>query len=108
MLSETLGKENGIADVSSFETHVDANGRLVGVMNATSLSSTVATNQVTGTLALASQRLEAEEKADGYMFNTGFPITKVVHSLSTHGASWSTQISTVPMLRGIDMENKNG
>jgi hypothetical protein len=108
VLTETLGKENGVADVSSFETHVDANGRLVGIMNATSLSPTVATNQVTGTLALASQRLEAEKKADGYMFNTGFPITKVVHTLSTHGASWSTQVSTVPMLRGIDMENKNG
>lgn len=108
VLSDTLGKENGVAGISSFETHVDVNGNTVGIMNASNLSSQVATNQITGTLAVASQRLEEAKKADGYMFNTGFPITKVIHQLATHGSSWSTQVLTVPMLRGINMENKNG
>lgn len=109
-LDETLGRKQGVADIKSFETAIKANGRTVGVMDAgAGLFSSVATNQITGTLAVASQRkVLTDGVADGYMFNTGFPITKVVHTLSTHDAAWHTQVTTVPMIRGVDMEAKNG
>lgn len=109
-LDETLGRKQGVADIKSFETAIKANGRIVGVMDAgAGLFSSVATNQITGTQAVASQRkVLTDGVADGYMFNTGFPITKVVHTLSTHDAAWHTQVTTVPMVRGIDMEAKNG
>jgi hypothetical protein len=96
-------KEHGVAGIASFETSVNANGHIVAPLNAdVGSNAALAANQLSGNMALAALR----EKQDGYMFNTGFPITKVVHSLSTHSANWSTQVNTVPMLRGIDMEKR--
>lgn len=107
---KTLGKKHGVADISSFETHVEVNGQTLGAMQSTAgLNNAVAMNQLTGSLSVAAQRkTEGSGIADGYMFNTGFPITKVVHKLTTHDGTWSTQVSTVPMVRGIDMEAANG
>lgn len=103
VLDESMGKDHGVAGVASFETSVNANGHIVGPLNANvGANPALAANQLTGTMALAALR----EKQDGYMFNTGFPITKVVHNLSTHANNWSTQVNTVPMLRGIDMEKR--
>lgn len=109
-LDETLGKTHGVADVSSFETHINVDGHMLGVMDSSAgLNNTVAMNQLTGSQAVAAQRKVKENgKADGYMFNTGFPITKVVHRLTTHESAWQTQVLTVPMIRGIDMENGDG
>lgn len=109
-LDEALGKTHGVADVSSFETHISVGGHMLGVMDSSAgMNNTVAMNQLTGSQAVAAQRkVEENGKADGYMFNTGFPITKVVHRLTTHESAWTTQVATVPMVRGIDMENKNG
>lgn len=109
-LEPLLGKKQGVADIKSFETAVTVNGQIVGVMAASSsLFSSAPTNQITGTQAVAAQnKVEEDGRADGYMFNTGFPITKVVHTLSTHDSAWHTQVTTVPMVRGLDMEAKNG
>ena len=109
-LEPLLGKKQGVADIKSFETAVRVNGKIVGVMDASSsLFTSTATNQITGTQAVAAQnKVDENGLADGYMFNTGFPITKVVHTLSTHDSAWNTQVTTVPMVRGIDMEAKNG
>ena len=109
-LEPLLGKEQGVADIKSFETAVRVNGKIVGVMDASSsLFTSAATNQITGTQIVAAQnKVDENGLADGYMFNTGFPITKVVHTLSTHDTAWHTQVTTVPMVRGIDMEAKNG
>lgn len=108
-LDENIGRTEGVADIKSFESHIKYNGQTVGVMDASSLSQTAATNQITGALSVAAQRKTLEDGTqDGYMYNTGFPITKVVHTLTTHDDNWMTQVSTVPMIRGVDMGANNG
>lgn len=37
----------------------------------------------------------------GYLYNTGFPISRLTHSLATHGNNWYTTVQTIPMGVGI-------
>lgn len=38
---------------------------------------------------------------DGNVFNIGFPIREVVHTLTTRGNTWETRVTTIPMLGGL-------
>lgn len=107
MLTDELGRANGVAPVS-----FKAGGQLLGSASSTAQNAVYsATNQITGTQVLASERQNKDaktrlQKAEidkrGYMFNTGFPIIRVIHDLSTHGSNWSTTVRTVPMISGLN------
>lgn len=51
--------------------------------------------------AFNNKRLEQDKITHGYIFNTGFPIREVTHSLSTRANEWSTTVVTIPMNVGI-------
>ena len=109
VLAQEYGKAHGVADIKTFETSIrDSYNNVVGSLKSTaSMGTTVAINQLSGNMGVAAQQKELDTaNASGYLFNTGFPIVRVTHKLSTHGASWQTEVSTVPMVRGINLEEQ--
>lgn len=109
MLSSTLGRGNNVAPVS-----FRAGDRLLGTAESTAANAVYsATNQITGTQVVESLRRDLAKKGEadadlrGYMFNTGFPIIRVIHKLSTHSNDWSTTVRTVPMINGLNYGAKN-
>lgn len=106
-LSESLGREQGFADVASFEgAKANPNGDIIGSIGGSSnVGNFFAIQQLSGHIAVAAQaKQQADAKTMGYLFNVGFPITKVVHSLMTHGNDWSTTVITMPVIGGVKKE----
>lgn len=105
MLEPTLGETDVTRNIASFEGSIKVPGGIVGSMNSTGNDATVANNQITGNTNVQSQRKMSDTaKKNGYLFNTGFPIIRVEHSLSTYGPNWTTTVKTVPITSGLRFE----
>lgn len=103
MLSEDLGEQEGLVNVSSFTSSIAYGpGRLLGSL-ATSANLTttpsVQLSEAASVAALNKKKNSAEQ--DGYLFNRGFFIQKFEHKISTHKSDWSTTVRTVPMYGGV-------
>lgn len=94
-------EETGVLNINNLNFS-NANNQLIVPLGGTSSNAAVATTQLSTSMAVSAlahyQRVAAE---NGYMFNVGFLITKVVHKLSTHGKDWTTTVQTVPMMAGV-------
>lgn len=77
-------------------------GKLIVPLGGSTSNAAIATTQLSTSMPVAAaaafQQVAAKE---GYMFNTGFLMTKVTHKLSTHGKDWSTTVQTVPLMMGV-------
>lgn len=105
MLTSALGETDVTRNVKSFEGSVILEGHMVGSMSSTGNDAAVANNQITGNTNVHSQRKQAQDaNQTGYLFNTGFPIIRVEHKLSTYGQSWDTTVKTVPITAGLKFE----
>lgn len=107
MLDPTLGETDVTRNIASFEGSVIADNNMIGSMSSTGNDAAVANNQITGNTNVHSQRkMSATSKKNGYLFNTGFPIIRVEHSLSTYNQNWTTTVKTVPITSGLIFEDK--
>lgn len=107
MLTSSLGETDVTRNIASFESSVVKGGGIIGSMSSTGNDAAVANNQITGNTNVQSQRKQARDaNQTGYLFNTGFPIIKVEHTLSTYGPNWTTTVKTVPITAGLKFEGK--
>ena len=98
MLTSDLGETDVTRNVASFESSIVKGGGIVGSMSSTGNDAAIANNQITGNTNVQSQRKRTNDAYKmGYLFNTGFPIIRVTHTLSTYGPNWTTTVKTVPM-----------
>lgn len=105
MLTSALGATDVTRNVKSFEGSVILEGNMVGSMSSTGNDAAVANNQITGNTNVHSLRKQVRDaNKTGYLFNTGFPIIRVEHKLSTYGQSWDTTVKTVPITAGLKFE----
>ena len=105
MLSSSLGETDVTRNIASFESSVVTGGGMIGSMSSTGNDAAIANNQITGNTNVASQRKQARDaNQTGYLFNTGFPIIKVEHKLSTYGQAWDTTVKTVPTTSGLNFK----
>lgn len=105
MLDKNLGQTDVTRNIASFESSIVKDGGMIGSMSSTGNDAAVANNQITGNTNIASQRKGTQDAWKmGYLFNTGFPIIRVEHSLSTYGPNWTTTVKTVPTAGGIKFE----
>lgn len=51
--------------------------------------------------AVNQERLKQDSVTRGYMFNTGFPMREITHTLATRGNDWMTTVKTIPMNVGL-------
>lgn len=107
MLSSTLGETDVTRNIASFTSSIVKEGGMIGSMSSTGNDAAVANNQITGNTNIQSQRKQARDaNQTGYLFNTGLPIIKVEHKLSTYGQNWDTTVKTVPITAGLKFEGK--
>ena len=105
MLDASLGETDVTRNVASFEGSIKVSGGFVGSMNSTGNDAAIANNQITGNTNVQSQRKMSDTaQKNGYLFNTGFPIIRVEHNLSTYGPNWTTTVKTVPITSGLRFE----
>lgn len=105
MLEETLGETDVTRNVASFEGSIKTSGGIVGSMSSTGNDAAIANNQITGnTMVQALRKMTDTAWKNGYLFNTGFPIIRVEHNLSTYGPNWTTTVKTVPTTSGLRFE----
>lgn len=79
----------------------DKANQLIVPLGGTSSNAAIATTQLSTSMAVSAAAHYQEVAAkNGYMFNVGFLMTKVVHKLTTHGKEWSTTVQTVPLMTG--------
>ena len=102
MLTDQIGETDVTRNVASFESSVKRGGGMIGSMASTGNDAAVANNQITGNTNVQSQRKQRKQaEKGGYLFNTGFPIIRVEHNLSTYGPNWTTTVKTVPITAGV-------
>lgn len=90
-------------DISELTT-----GLLGSMATQTSGLSNYGNTQITGANAVAALRKEVSDATKkGYLFNTGFPIIKVEHRLSTYGKDWTTTVKTTPAIGGFRINKEN-
>ena len=105
MLTDTLGETDVTRNIASFEGSIVKGGGMVGSMSSTGNDAAVANNQITGNTNVQSQRkMSTTAQKNGYLFNTGFPIIRVEHNLSTYSQNWTTTVKTVPITSGLIFE----
>ena len=96
-------EKTGVLNINNlnFGTN-DYNNQLIVPLGGTASNAAVATTQLSTSMAVSAvahyQQLAAK---NGYLFNVGFLMTKVVHKLTTHGKDWTTVVQTVPQLAGV-------
>lgn len=102
MLTDQIGETDVTRNVASFQSSIRRGGGMVGSMASTGNDAAVANNQITGNTNVQSQRKQRQQaEKGGYLFNTGFPIIRVEHNLSTYGPNWTTTVKTVPITAGV-------
>ena len=109
MLSSGLGETDVTRNIASFTSSIVGKdgGGILGSMSSTGNDAAVANNQITGNTNVHSLRKQAKDaNKTGYLFNTGFPIIRVEHKLSTYGQAWDTTVKTTPMTAGLKYEGK--
>ena len=105
--SDYLGsqEQTGILNINELNFLKDSNNNYVVPLGGSTSNAAIATTQLSTSMPVAAaaqfQQVAAKE---GYMFNTGFLMTKVIHKLSTHSKNWSTTVQTVPMMYGVKKE----
>lgn len=105
MLDPTLKETDVTRNIASFEGSIKVSGGIVGSISSTGNDAAVANNQITGNTNVQSQRKMSDTaQKNGYLFNTGFPIIRVEHTLSTYGPNWTTTVKTVPITSGLRFE----
>lgn len=106
MLTDEIKETDVTKNIASFSSSIVVGGGMLGSMFSTGNDAAVANNQITGNTNVQSQRKQKEKKnSNGYLFNTGFPIIKVEHILSTYGQEWTTIVKTTPMTAGLKFED---
>ena len=96
-------ESTGILNINklNFAT-IDNTNQLIVPMGGTTNNAAIATTQLSTSMPIsAAAHFQKVAAKNGYMFNVGFLITKVVHKLSTHGKDWTTTVQTVPMMAGV-------
>ena len=74
-------------------------------LGGTARNAAVATTQLSTSMQVAAAaHFNKVAAKNGYMFNTGFLMVKVIHKLATHSKNWSTTVQTVPMMLGVKEE----
>lgn len=103
MLSEDLGEQEGLVNVSSFTSSIMyGKSRMLGSLATSANLTTTPSIQLSEAASVAALNKKKESaEQDGYMFNRGFYIQKFEHKISTHTADWSTMVKTVPMYGGV-------
>lgn len=65
----------------------------------------VATIQGAYALSIYTQQLGRDDVQNkGYLFNTGFPILRCIHTIATRSNKWETLVQTIPMATGLLIE----
>lgn len=69
------------------------------------LSPYIGTQQLANAMSVYAQEVAARDIRDrGYLFNTGFPIVKCVHKISTLSSDWETVVETIPVWEGLHVK----
>lgn len=96
-------EETGVLNINrlNFTNNPYTKNQIIVPLGGTGSNAAVSTTQLSTSMAVSAaahyQKVAAE---NGYMFNTGFLITKVTHKLTTHGKDWTTTVQTAPMMTG--------
>jgi hypothetical protein len=100
-------EESGILNINNLNFTKNQQNQLIVPIGGTTNNAAVATTQLTTSMPVSAvAQMNDLAAKNGYLFNTPFLITRVVHRLSTHGKDWSSTVSTVPFLFGtLDNEN---
>lgn len=95
-------EETGVLNLKNLNFSTDSEGRFIVPLGGTASNAALASTQLSTSMA-ASAAAQMAKLADknGYMFNVGFLMVKVIHKLTTHSKDWSTTVQTVPMMFGL-------
>lgn len=96
-------EETGVLNINNLNFfNQQGTNNLIVPLGGTTSNAAIATTQLSTSMPVAAAAAFQQVAAkNGYMFNTGFLMTKVTHKLSTHGKNWSTSVQTVPMMLGV-------
>ena len=96
-------EQTGVLNINNLNFAQNKNNQLIVPLGGSSDNPAVATTQLSTSMAIsAAAQYQDIAAKNGYMFNVGLLMTKVVHRLTTHGKDWSTTVQTVPMLAGVN------
>jgi len=95
-------EKTGVLNINKLNFTQSPNSQLIVPLGGTSSNAAIATTQLSTSMAVsAAAQYQDVAAKNGYMFNVGLLMTKVVHKLTTHGKDWYTSVQTVPMLAGV-------
>lgn len=96
-------EESGVLNINNLNFASNKNNQLIVPLGGSSDNAAIATTQLSTSMAVsAAAQYQDVAAKNGYMFNVGLLMTKVIHKLSTHGKDWTTTVQTVPMLAGVN------
>lgn len=96
-------EKTGLLNINKLNFTKNKDNQLIVPLGGTASNAAIATTQLSTSMAVSAAAHYQEVAAkNGYMFNVGLLMTKVVHKLTTHGKDWTTTVLTVPMLTKVD------